>query len=527
MKEIDKLAAAATRGALDRRSFMKRAAALGVGSAMLPGLLGQAVQAATPQRGGHLVVGVSGSTTDSLDPATWAGHLSPTFGKTWGETLTEPHPVDKSPVPVLAESWEVEPGARVWSFNIRKGVTFHNGKSLTADDVVQTLQRHSREDSKSAALGIMRDIEDIRAEGSHKVIITLSGGNADFPALLSDYHLIIQPGGGFDQPDAGIGTGPYKIETVEPGVRYVSRRVEDHWREGVGYVDSIEVLVINDGTARMSALQSGRVHMIVQVDPKTARLLERQPGLSVENTKGGGHYVFSMQTNTAPFDNNDLRLALKYAIDREEIVKRILNGYGTVGNDFPINSTYAHFPEDIEQRGYDPDKARYHFKKSGHSGPVVLRTSDGAFPGAVDTATLFQVSAAKAGIKLDVVREPSDGYWSNVWNVKPFCASYWSTRPVQDHIYSTAYKSGVDWNETKWSRDDFDQLIVSARTELDPQRRNELYRDMALMLRNEGGVIVPMFNDYIDGISSKVQGFRKDTSGHLSNYFAPIRCWLS
>nr|WP_320136116.1 ABC transporter substrate-binding protein [uncultured Amphritea sp.] len=474
-----------------------------------------------------MVIGVAGSSTDSLDPATWSGHLSPTFGKTWGETLTEPHPFDKSPIPVLAESWDVDSGASVWVFNIRKGVTFHNGKEMTSDDVVKTLQRHSKEDSKSAALGIMRDIDRIEADGSHKVVITLNSGNADFPALLSDYHLIIQPGGGFDKPDAGIGTGPYKVETVDPGVRYVSQKVQGHWRTGVGHVDSIEVLAMNDSTARMSALRSGRVHMINEVDPKTAKLLDRMPGISVENTKGGGHYTFGMQTNTGPFDNNDLRLALKYAIDREQIVERILHGYGTVGNDFPINSTYELFPEDIEQRTYDPDKAKFHYKKSGHTGPVVLRTSDVAFPGAVDTATLFQGSAAKAGIKLEIKREPADGYWSNVWNVKPFCASYWTSRPVQDHIYSTAYKSGVDWNETKWSRPAFDSLLIEARTELDQAKRKNLYREMALMVRNDGGVIVPMFNDYVDGISSKLQGYQKDSSGPLSNYFAPIRCWLA
>lgn len=527
MNSLKNLSAAVGASTLDRRSFMKQATAFGLGTAMVPTLSGLSAQAATPKSGGHLVIGVAGSTTDSLDPATWAGHLSPTFGKTWGETLVEPDPLDKSPVPVLAESWDVKPGAKEWIFNIRKGVTFHNGQELTADDVVKTLQRHSQEDSKSAALGIMQDIEDIRADGSHQVVITLSSGNADFPALLSDYHLIIQPGGGFDDPSAGIGTGPYKVEKVEPGIRYVSRKVDGHWREGVGYVDSIEVLVMNDATARTSALQSGRVHMIVQVDPKIAKLLQRSSSLSVINTQGGGHYTFSMQTNTAPFDNNDLRLALKHAIDREEIVKRILNGYGTVGNDFPINSTYNFFPDDIEQRVYDPEKAAFHFKKSGHDGPVVLRTSDTAFPGAVDTAVLFQSAASKAGIPLKVVREPSDGYWSNVWNKKPFVASYWSSRPVQDHIYSTAYKSGVDWNETKWSNETFDKLILQGRTELDPEKRKGIYRDLALMTRNEGGAIIPMFNDYIDGVSNKVQGFQKDVSGHLSNYFAPIRCWLA
>ncbi|WP_376745767.1 ABC transporter substrate-binding protein [Sinorhizobium psoraleae] len=110
-------------------------------------------------------------------------------------------------------------------------------------------------------------------------------------------------------------------------------------------------------------------------------------------------------------------------MDRETLVQRILGGYGKVGNDFPINDTYALFPEGIEQRAYDPDKAAFHYKKSGHSGPVLLRTSDVAFPGAVDAAVLYQESAKKAGIEIEVKREPGDGYWTNVWNVQPFSTS--------------------------------------------------------------------------------------------------------
>lgn len=513
-------------GDLNRRDFMRQAAALGIALPLAGSLISQSALAA-PKKGGHLKIGVAGSSTDSLDPATWAGHLSPTFGKTWGETLTEPHPQNKSPQPVLAESWEVDKKAQRWIFNIRKGVTFHNGKTLKASDVVQTLNRHSNAKSKSAALGIMRDILKIEELNEYQVEITLNSGNADFPALLSDYHLIIQPNGGFDKPDAGIGTGPYKVVTVDPGVRYVSEKVTDHWRTDVGFVDSIEVLTMNDGTARISALRSGNVHIINEVDPKTAKLLSRDSNLSVQNTRGGGHYTLSMDTQSGAFQNNDLRLALKYAIDREQIVERILHGYGTLGNDFPINATYDLFPEDIAQRSYDPDKAQYHFKKSGHSGPVVLHTSDAAFPGAVDTALLFQSTANKAGIKLEVQREPSDGYWSNIWNVKPFAASYWTSRPVQDHIYSTAYKSGVDWNETKFNNSTFDKLLIAARTELDQAKRQQLYREMALLVRDDGGVIIPMFNDFIDGVSNKVQGFEKDVSGPMSNYFAAIRCSLA
>jgi peptide/nickel transport system substrate-binding protein len=220
-------------------------------------------------------------------------------------------------------------------------------------------------------------------------------------------------------------------------------------------------------------------------------------------------------------------MALKYAMDRETMVEKILRGFGKVGNDFPINETYALFPEDIEQRVYDPDKAAFHFKKSGQDGAVVLRTSEVAFPGAVDAAVLYQASAKKAGIDIEIKREPGDGYWSNVWNAQPFCTSYWGGRPTQDQMYTTAYYSKADWNDTKFFRPDFDKLLLEARAELDQPKREAMYRDMALMVRDEGGLILPMFNDFINAVTNKVEGYVHDIGNDMSNGYIATRVWLN
>ncbi len=115
------------------------------------------------------------------------------------------------------------------------------------------------------------------------------------------------------------------------------------------------------------------MQIINRVEPKIVELIKRVPGVTIRNVAGKGHYVFIAHCNTAPFDNIDLRLALKYAIDREEMVQKILMGYGSVGNDTPINKSYPLFTE-MEQRKYDPEKAAFHYKKSGHSGSILLRT---------------------------------------------------------------------------------------------------------------------------------------------------------
>ncbi len=525
-KELEYLSRKVVRGLMDRRAFMGRAAALGAGATMATGLLGKAAMAAGAMKGGTLKAGMQGGeSTNSLDPATWASDVPIAFGRTWGEPLVEVSPNGDLDFRI-AESVEPSADARTWVFRIRDGVEFHNGKTVTAEDVVATLQRHSDENSKSGALGIVKGIADMKADGNN-VVLTLDSANADLPYLMADYHLMIQPGGGMDAPDAGIGTGAYKIAENQPGVRHAGERFANYWdADNRGHADSVEITVINDATARLAALQSGQVHMINRVEPKVVRLVKRIPGVSVKNVSGRGHYVFIAHVNTPPFDNRDLMMALKLAMNRQEMVDKILQGYGSVGNDFPINAAYPLFPEDIPQRQYDPEKAAFHYKKSGHSGSVLLRTSDVAFPGAVDAAQLYQQQAKAAGIEVEVKREPGDGYWSEVWNVKPFCTSYWSGRPVQDQMYSTAYLSNADWNDTRFLRPDFDKIIIAARAELDPARRKDLYRQAALMVRDEGGAIIPMFNDFIDAVSDKVGGWVADPSGGMMHNKALIKTWL-
>ncbi|MEP9372419.1 ABC transporter substrate-binding protein [Mesorhizobium sp. KR1-2] len=522
--ELEFLSRRVATGKLSRRDFLGRAAALGVTAAFANTLMGNAARAAGPQKGGTLKAGMQGGeSTNSLDPASWQSQVPYKFGRQWGEQLVQLAP-DGEVKPCLAEEWGASADAKTWTFKIRKGVQFHNGKEMTPDDVLATMERHSDENSKSGALGIMGGIDTIKVDGQN-VVFTLKDANADLPYLLDDYHLMIQPNGGKDNPVAGIGTGPYKVAVNEPGVRHVGEKFANYWRDDRGFADTIEIIVINDATARTSALQGGQVDMINRVEPKIVDLIKRVPGVTIQNVAGKGHYVFIAHCNTAPFDNNDLRLALKYALDREEMVQKILHGYGSVGNDTPINKSYPLFAE-IEQRVFDPEKAAFHFKKSGHDGPVLLRTSDVAFPGAIDAAQLYQQSAAKAGITIEVKREPGDGYWSEVWNKQPFSASYWGGRPTQDQMYSTAYYSKADWNDTRFFREDFDKMLFQARAELVKDKRVALYKSMGEMVRDEGGVITPMFNDFIDATGPKVGGWFEDGNQEMMGGYALSKCWV-
>jgi len=525
-RSVENLKALLGEGRISRREFIGKLAALGVTAATADTMLANAATAAALVNGGTLRLGMNGgSSTDTLDPALIASQATQAVGYLWANRLVGVTPRSEIEMK-LAESVESSPDARIWRFKMRKGVEFHNGRTVTAEDALKTIKRHSDPKSKSGALGLLKGIEAMKVDGD-VLEITLDKPNSDLPYLIADYHLLIQPDGGFDKPSAGIGTGPYTVDIYEPGVRHTFRKFANYWEQGVGHADKVEILILNDATARVAALQSGQVHMINAVDPKIAGLLAKAPDIDVRNTGGRGFYAFLMHCDTPPFDNNDLRMALKFAVNRREMVDKILRGYGHVGNDMPINNAYPLFDDTIPQREYDPEKAAEYYRKSGHDGsPIVLLVAEIAFTGAVDAASLFRESARKAGIPLEIKRVPNDGYWSNVWNVTPFCASYWGGRIVQDQMYSTAYLSTADWNDTRFRNPEFDKLLFEARGELDKAKKKQIYSRMGRIVRDEGGAIVPMFNDIIDAVSDKVGGFEPSPIGELMGNHAASRCWL-
>lgn len=490
-----------------RRDFIRNALAVGV-SLPLSMSMARQVFAATPKKGGIFRQAITGgSTTDVLDPAQvldmYMANVS--YGQI-RNNLTEIS-ADGSLVGELAESWESSSDARTWTFEIRKGIEFHNGKTLDAHDVVASLNHHRGEDSTSAAKSIVEAVVDVRADGSHVVVIDLSGGSADFPFLLSDFHLSICPAkedGGIDW-ESGVGTGGYILESFDPGVRTVTKRNPNYWKENRAHFDGIETLFIADVGARTSGILSDSLDAITRVDLKTINLLERNPNIKIIQTTGNQHYTLPMLTDTAPYDNNELRLALKYAIDREKWKKVIVRDYGKLANDHPIGPGNRYYDGEIEQRAYDPDKAKFHLKRAGYDSiDLDLHVAETAFEGATDGAQLVQDSAREAGININIVREPNDGYWSNVWQQKPWCASYWAGRATEDWMFSLVYASGAPWNESHWSNEKFDRLLLQARAELDSNKRRDMYGEMQRLVRDEGGSVIPIYASFVQAISNNV-----------------------
>ena len=485
-------------GKLTRRSFMAGALAMGVSLTAANAILNR-VEAATPKKGGRLRVGLTGgATTDTMDPGQildlYMIHLQ--FGQL-RNSLTEVA-ANGELAPELAESWEASPDAKTWHFKIRKGVEFHNGKSLTSEDVVASINHHLGEESKSAAKGIMAGVVSVKADGKHAVTVELSGGDADFPFLLTDYHMNICPANSDGTIDwaSGIGTGGYILKEHDPGVRSFTTRNPNYWKTGFAHFDEVEINQIADATARSQALQGGQLDVINNVPTQTVHLMKRVPGIKIEATTGNKQITLPMRTDTAPFDNNDVRTAVKYIVNREEWLKKIVHGYGQLGNDNPVGpaNIYRATEAELPQRQYDPEKAKFHLKKAGLSKlDINFHAAETGFGGALDAGQLMAASARAAGININVVREPDDGYWSNVWMKKPFSACYWSGRATENWIFSQIYAADASWNDTYWKHDKFNKLLVLARAELDPNKRRVLYVEMQQIVHHEGGVCLPLF----------------------------------
>ena len=347
---------------------------------------------------------------------------------------------------------------------------------------------------------------------------------------MPDYHLAILPDNGDGTIDwqSGFGCGPYKMVDLEFGVggRFVRH---DDWHGEGAYFDEVEFLVINDPNARQTALITGDVDAASLLENKTLSLLARNPNVEIDNVSSAQCITMPMHVDVAPFDNLDVRMALKLAINREELIEKITFGAATIGNDFHHSPAMPYFPSEIPQREYDPDKARWHLQQAGMEGlSVDFSTADSITTGAVDAAILYAEHAKAAGININVVREPNDSYWADVWLVKPWCMVTWGARPTPDVMYTLAYKDDAAWNESHWKNPRFNELLLQAKAELDDTKRAGMYHEMGMLMRDDGGTVIPYFPNFVYGRRSNVQHVGQlSPAWQMDGYRHASRWWFA
>ncbi len=524
--ERERLNAAIRHGA-SRRDMLGLLSALGIGAGFSGALIGDATNAyaQAPRKGGKIrVAGFGSSTADTLDPAKQSYSTDYCRCTMFYNGLTE---LDETMNPKLALAESIESDkATVWTIKLRKGVQFHNGKELNAEDVVFSLKRHHDPATGSKAKALADLMKEIVATGSHEVKITLSGANADFPVVLGTYHFLIAPAGTTDF-NKGIGTGPFKCKEFSPGVRSIAVRNENYWKQNAGpYLDEIEFFGIPDVGARVNALLAGDVHLVGNVNPASAKQILAAKGFAILETKSGNYTDLVMRGDSSPGNNADFVLGMKHLMNRDLIKRNVFQGYAEVANDQPVPPLNRYFAADLAQRKFDPEMAKSLLTKAGAlSSPLQVVTSPAA-TGSVEMGLLLQQAAQAIGMKIDLKQVPADGYWSNYWMKVPVGYGNINPRPTADILFSLFFASKAAWNEFAWKNEKFDQHLIAARAETDDAKRKQMYKEMQLMIHEGSGIGIPVFINGLDAYSDKLKGLKPMGTGSMMGYAFSEHVWL-
>lgn len=485
--------------------------------------LAATAHANTPRRGGRIrVAGTTATAAETLDPAKQANQMDYARGHMLYNGLTA---LDGSltPQPALAESFATQ-DAKTWVFTLRKGVEFHDGKSLAPADVVFSLLRHKDPVVGSKVKALAEQIAAVRTSGPGEVTVELAAPNVDLPALLGTFHFHIVKAGTTDF-SKGIGTGPFKLKEFAPGVRSVVVRNERYWKPDRPYLDEIEFTGIADEKARVSSLLHGDFDLVAGIDPRSVARVKSTKGYAIFTTQGSHYTDLVMRRDSGPGMNADFVLAMKYLMHREQMRKIVALDHALVANDQPIGPGSRFHFDGLPQRPFDLDKARFHWKKSGVTGPVPVVASRAAMY-SLDMALLLQQFGQLIGLELDVQQAPADGYWSKHWLNSAVGFGNINTRPTADAVLTQFFKSDSAWNESRWKSERFDQLLLGARAELDGGKRKRMYADMQTMIHHEAGISIPLFLASLDGHTTRLKGLQSiPLGGLMGNAFAE-HVWL-
>lgn len=464
------------------------------------------------------------STTDTLDPITYLDLNTFTMGFTLGNNLVEMTP-GKEAVPELAEAWDSSNNSSRWAFRIRRGVEFHNGKTLTPADVVYSLNRHRAETSKSLSKSFLANVTDIRADGQN-VVVEMSTGDADMPAIMGVWGMQITPEG-FEDWGRYVGTGPYQLQRFEAGKIFAARRNPNYWKQDRAWFDEVEFIALPDLKRREQALLDRRVDAIDRVDFLTFDRFKAAPGFNTVESEGARFITFAMDVRKRPFSDPNIREALKYAVSRQDIIDKVL-GYATLANDHPVPATDPFHHSELPQRHYAPKRTRALLADSDLDMlRLRLSASETAFTGGLDTATLMQDYAAPGNIDLRVTQENPDGYWSNVWMKKPYVESFWNMRPTPGMMFTVAFSCGGASAEAYWCNDQFMSSLTAARVETDFNTRKQHFWDLQEICHRDSGNIIPAFLSDLDVYSNTLGGIGQDKFSRMLGLRIAERAWFA
>jgi peptide/nickel transport system substrate-binding protein len=473
---------------------------------------GGAQQTAKLGRGGTLRLGVlGGSSSDTVVASAAVGvpdfaRLSSLYNTVLGFDATG------NIVPVLAESIESNADASVYTLRLRKGVTFHNGKTLTADDIIYSLQRVISNHYVAAPQLSAVNFSNITVLDP----LTLRF-NLDQPSVLFKVGLAAQGGPvnivpvGYD-PKAPVGTGPFKFKSFTPGQQSVFTRNPDYFMNGLPRLDSLQIIDYPDADARFNAFISDQLDAIDAVPTAQITSIQARSGTELLRANTGLALVNYMRLDVPPFNDPRVPQALKLIMDREKMIQVAGAGYGTLGDDV-LGKYFPSYDTGLPQRQQDLDQARFLLKQAGQSG-MTLQLATGNFTaGATEQAALLAQFASAAGFTINLnqtteanlfgPKYAAAGY-ANSWT---FSQDFWSGA---DYLYQASLNmaKGATVNETHFSNSQFNALFNEANSTADDAKRYELIHEMQVIDYNEGGLLLPYYGTIFDAYSTRFTGFK-------------------
>jgi peptide/nickel transport system substrate-binding protein len=524
-------------GELDRQDFLRRATMFGLGAGTIGALLRfmgepdlafgaplEAVQAGGTIRVGIPVFGAS------LEPYLLNEGPSLAFAGIPGEYLTFTT-LKGTVAPALATSWRPNADATVWTFQIRRGVRFHNGKTLTAQDVVASLKQYVSAKGSNAGLSPFFDASGVSARGPYTVVIRLKSPIGVFPYLLSQttYQAIIQPAAIAAKPGTWvksgmIGTGPFRLR------RYVDKRSAElvrnpnYWGGRVPLA-GVRVTFFQGSAPLVLALRAGQIDLAMQLSPQEGRPFRNNSKYTYYSVPTANHRQVSMRTDVEPFRDARVRRAVALVINRPQQIQRVMLGEAQVGNDSPFWRGFVSSDRTTPQRTQNLQQARALLRAAGAE-DLKFTLTTWNFLDHTDHAASIQAYARQAGIEvglevMDVSKyydsEPpgADDATTTPWLNRPMTLTEYGARGVPNIYITRCYMSTGDWNASHYKNPAFDRLANRFLAAAEVRAQRTASKAMVGILLNDTPVITDYFIKYVTASSSKVKNYVPEGISHI------------
>ncbi|MFN6120208.1 MAG: ABC transporter substrate-binding protein [Actinomycetes bacterium] len=428
----------------------------------------------------------------------------------------------------LAEEVEAK-SADNYVIRLKQGITFHNGKDVTADDVIFSFLRRIDPDLGLApALAQFIDANSFTKLDDRTVEVKLLQPSVTFLNGLAEYTATIVPDG-YTREGEQIGTGPFKLESFTAGAESVHVRYDGYWG-GAAYLDEVQIIDFADPTALVNALTSGQVDAVADLPFSQVGTLQANSDFAVIVSQAGSWLPITMAVDQAPFDDKRVRQAMRLIVDRPQMVERVLSGFGSVGPDMS-GVLDASYPDDLPQREQDIEQAVALLAEAGQEGLTIDLFAPDDTAGLPEMAAAFAEMAKDAGVTVNVKVLDGGTYWGDEYTKRTFATSFWGTRPYLNQVAAGSLNDAV-YPETHWPpaehKEQWDAWYAEALAETDEAKRFEIIQQMQTLEYEEGGNIIWGFNNLIDATATYVKGFEaRPNVLNLDHYGRGMkRVWL-